>query len=106
MQILINTDNHIHASQAFNEKVAELVRDRFERFDDRITRIEVHFNDENSSAKSYGNDKRCVLEVRMNGLNPLAVTANSSELMTSLRSAIDKMRSQIDSVLGRLQETH
>ncbi|MCU0711337.1 MAG: HPF/RaiA family ribosome-associated protein [Pirellula sp.] len=104
MQILINTDNHINASDAFNEKVAELLRERFRRFDDRITRIEVHFNDENSSAKSYGNDKRCVLEVRMNGMNPLAVTANTSEVMSSLRSAIDKMRSQIDSTLGRLEE--
>ncbi len=45
-----------------------------------------------------------LLEVRMNGLQPLAVTADTSEIMSSLRSAIDKMRSQIDSTLGRLQE--
>ena len=104
MQILINTDNHIQSSETFKEKVSELVRERFQRYDDRITRIEIHFNDENSSAKSFGNDKRCMLEVRMNGMNPLAVTANSAELMSSLRGAIDKMRSQIESVLGRLEE--
>ncbi|XZE22454.1 HPF/RaiA family ribosome-associated protein [Pirellulaceae bacterium SH449] len=104
MQILINTDNHINASENFNAKVSEFLQERLQRYGDRITRVEVHFNDENSSAKSYGDDKRCVLEVRLNGMNPLAVTATATEVMSALRGAVDKMRSQIDSVLGKLQE--
>jgi hypothetical protein len=51
-----------------------------DRYSEHITRIEVKFSDENSDRDSE-NDKRCVLEARLKGLQPLVVTAMQTPLM-------------------------
>lgn len=102
MQIQINTDNHIKTSDNFNQDVASLLQDKLNRFGARITRLEVSFTDQNSAAKSGDDDKRCVIEARLNGLQPVAVNASADQVMTSLRNAISKLQSLLDTTLGKL----
>jgi hypothetical protein len=45
----------------------------FDRYSEHITRIEVKFSDEKNSDRDSENDKRCVLEARLKGLQPLVV---------------------------------
>ena len=51
---------------------------------DRITRIEVHLSDENS-LKGGDHDKRCMLEARIAGMQPLAVTHLAESLVAAVR---------------------
>lgn len=102
MQIQVHTDNHLDVSSDFVQTVEEMLSEKLQRFSSRITRIEVHFTDENSSAKSGPDDKKCVLEARLNGLQPVAVSATAPSLIPTLRGAIDKLRSLLDSTLGKL----
>jgi ribosome-associated translation inhibitor RaiA len=102
MQIQVHTDNHIDASSDFVQRVEEILTEKLQRFGSRITRIEVHFTDENSAAKSGPDDKKCVLEARLNGMQPVAVSATAPNLIATLRGAIDKLRSLLDSTLGKL----
>lgn len=104
MQVQVNTDNHIDASANFNEDVQVFLEDKLRRFGSRITRLEVSFTDQNSSAKGGGDDKRCVLEARLNGMQPLAVQASAPEVMVSLRGAVNKLQSLLDSTLGKQDE--
>jgi len=104
MQIQVNTDNNIDASVEMIAQVEELLTDKLKRFSSRITRLEVHFTDENSAAKSGGDDKKCVLEARLNKLQPVAVTANGAGVLPALRGAIDKLRSLLDSTIGKQRE--
>jgi hypothetical protein len=60
MQIQINTDNHIESSERLVNFFSNEVSNELERFDNLITRVEVHFGDENSE-KFGKNDKRCVI---------------------------------------------
>lgn len=102
MQIQVNTDKNVNTSASFNEEVQTFVEEKLKRFSPRITRLEVTFTDQNSAAKSFDDDKRCVLEARLNGLQPVAVSADSPEVMSSLRSAISKLQSLLDSTLGKM----
>ena len=55
MHVQVNS-HHIPGSVALHEWVGAAVEDRLERFDDFLTRIEVHLSDENAQ-KAGADDK-------------------------------------------------
>ena len=67
---------------------------------EHIMRVEVHLGDENG-AKSGPADKRCVLEARLNGRQPLAVTNHGESLHQAVTGAAEKMNRMIETSLGR-----
>jgi ribosome-associated translation inhibitor RaiA len=101
MQVQVNTDNHIRGSEEFTAKIEAVVTGTLSRFTDRITRIEVHLTDESGSAKSRGNDMRCVLETRLTGLAPTTVTADSSSAEHALHDAVEKLERALSRILDR-----
>jgi ribosome-associated translation inhibitor RaiA len=101
MNIQINTDDNISGSEELNKTFGPLITKGLKRFSNRITRIEVHLSDENSH-KAGQNDKRCLLEARLEGLQPVAVTGHSDTTEKAVSDAIDKLKSSLDSTLGRL----
>lgn len=100
MQIQVNTDDHIQGREALAERVSGEVARFVGRFSERITRIEVHLGDENA-AKSGADDKRCLIEARLAGRQPIAVTHHAATLKAALNGAGKKLRDALDSVLGR-----
>ncbi|MGA9828885.1 MAG: HPF/RaiA family ribosome-associated protein, partial [Rhodanobacteraceae bacterium] len=70
------------------------------RFSNHITRVEVHLTDENAN-KSGEHDKRCVMEARFEGRQPIAVTDHAATLDKAIHGAIHKLTSLIESTLGR-----
>ena len=76
MTIQINTDNHIEGHDRMEEYFKGILEEQLKRFDDKITRLEVHLGDENSD-KFGTDDKRCLIEVRLAGKQPIAVTNHS-----------------------------
>lgn len=73
MIIQFNTDHNIKGTENFTATFTELITDELERFSSHITRIEAHLTDENGN-KDGQNDMRCVLEARIEGRQPIAVT--------------------------------
>jgi hypothetical protein len=59
MQIQINTGSQTQGSAHWSNDIETVIEEQLSRFADRITRAEVHLNDENSASKEGGNDKRC-----------------------------------------------
>lgn len=72
------------------------------RFGDQITRVEVHLSDENSDKKSGKKDKRCLIEARLAGLQPLAVSHEAATMEHAVDGAVDKLMRSIDTTLGKL----
>lgn len=105
MQIQVNTDNHIKGSQELSDLVEGVVEDTLSRFGDQVTRVIAHFTDESSRAKSVGDDKRCVLEARLAGLQPITVTGDGASVKLALNIAADKLERAIESVVGKLGHT-
>ena len=100
MQVLVNSDHHIDGSLSLTERVQSIVTDAVDRFADRITRIEVHLNDVNG-AKGGENDKRCMLEARLGGLAPVAVSDQAGTLLEAIEGAADKLERAIEHTLGK-----
>lgn len=101
MQIQVNTDKNIAGDAARAQGIEEVLRTALGRFSDQVTRIEAHLSDENSAAKSGAMDKRCVLEARLSGLEPLAVTEQAATVDQAVASAAAKMVRLLDSELGK-----
>lgn len=104
MQIKMNTDHNIEGHEALGTYVSSVVEDALNQTRDRITRVEVHLSDESSDKKHGKDDMRCVMEARLEGLRPVAVTHHAETLHQAVDGAADKLYRLIDSTLGRLSE--
>ncbi len=102
MQVQVHTDNHIEGKEGLAHWATESVKATLARFKDQITRVEVHFSDENSGKKSTLEDKQCTLEVRLEGHQPLVVKHHAANLNQALDGACEKMARLIGNTLGRI----
>ncbi len=102
MTIEINADKNLIVQKTFGNNINELLVEELSRFSEQITRVEVHFSDQNGN-KSGSHDKKCLLEARLKTIQPLVVTDKSSTYDLALNGAIDKLKTTIESVLGKLQ---
>lgn len=99
MQIQVNTDKNIQGED-LPERVRTIVSSALERFSGRVTRVEVHLSDENSH-KAGSDDKRCLLEARLSGLQPIAVSHHAHALPQAIDGALDKLKRALESALGK-----
>ena len=107
MQIQFNTDRTIEGHAALASHVSAVVNSALDQFRDHITRVEVHLSDENGPTKDHKNgqnDKRCMMEVRLEGYHPLAATAHANTIHQSIEGAADKLARLVESTLGRLHD--
>ncbi|MBN1237405.1 MAG: HPF/RaiA family ribosome-associated protein [Gammaproteobacteria bacterium] len=104
MLIQINTDRNIEGREELAGRVEEKIRSALGRFDERLTRIEVHLGDENSDKKLGEDDKRCLLEGRPAGLAPIAVDHRAPTMELAVDGAIDKFRRALDSEIGKRRQ--
>jgi ribosomal subunit interface protein len=104
MQININTDSTIEARNGLNEHVETVIDSAIHRFREHITRVEVHLS-ENKSQKSADGENRCLMEARVTGYQPIAVSDHAATLHQAISGAADKLKRAVDSALGRLHDT-
>jgi ribosome-associated translation inhibitor RaiA len=105
MKILFNTDHNITGKESLTAPFIELIADELRRFSEHITRIEAHLTIEDGH-KNGGNDKRCVLEARIEGRQPIAVTSHADTYQQAVDGAIDKLKASLDTIFGRLTNHH
>lgn len=103
MHIQINTDSNIEGTEALAAHVKGVVESTLSRLSDRITRVEVHLSDQNSD-KSGQDDKRCMMEARLEGRQPTAVTHQAATLDDAVDGAADKLKRSLESTLERLTD--
>jgi ribosome-associated translation inhibitor RaiA len=103
MQIQVNTDHTIEGHEALADKIRGVVENALGRMSDHITRVEVHLTDERGS-KSGKNDKRCMMEARLEGRQPIAVTDEATTLVLAVDGAADKLARLIEHTLGKLHD--
>jgi ribosome-associated translation inhibitor RaiA len=101
MQVQLNTDRHITVDDELSHQVEAVVESVLGRFTDQITRVEVHLSDVNSH-KGGDDDKRCMLEARLAGLEPMAVSHQAATLQQAIDGAAKKLERALESTLGRL----
>ncbi len=104
MLVHVRTDNHIGGGEKLAEWVKTTVEESLRRFGpQQVQRVEVHLSDENSHKNSSA-DKKCTLEARLAGLQPVAVSDLGAEVDQALDGALDKLGALLDHKLGRLSD--
>jgi len=104
VRIQINTDRNIEGRAALADQFSGVVESALSRFSGQITRVEVHLSDENSDKKGGDDEMRCVMEARIEGRQPVAVTHQAASLDQAVEGAADKLARLIERTLGRLRD--
>lgn len=100
MQFQFNSDSSVMGTANVAERIENQVRHKLARFEDRLTRLEVHVSDENG-AKGGGDDKTCVIEARPRSGKPIGVTEHAADVDAAARKAASTMAQRLERVLGR-----
>jgi len=103
MQVHVRTHNHVDGTAELAEWAKTTVEDSLRHFGPQVQRVEVHFSDENSH-KSSSADKKCTLEARLAGLQPVAVSNMAADVNQALDGALNKLGALLDHKLGRLSD--
>lgn len=102
MLVEVNTDKNIKSSERLIEYCKSTIEAELSRFDEYITRVEVHFKDDNAD-KGGDDDKRCMIETKLKGKSPVAVTNTASNIDDALSGAIDKIVKVLETSLDKMR---
>jgi ribosome-associated translation inhibitor RaiA len=100
MQIQVNTGNGMANKEALERWASSYLNDSLGRYRDELTRIEVQLTDESRGKK--GDDRRCMLEARVNGHAPVVVNHNGESMDDAFRGATIKLIRALERTLGKL----
>lgn len=103
MQIQINSDHNITCDATMADRIRGVVENALNHSGERITRVEVHLSDENA-AKGGPADKRCMMEARLGGRQPVAVTDQAATMDQAIDGAAHKLARLIEHTLERLRD--
>ena len=103
MIIQFNTDHHINGSEKLFATLSDTITAALSHYSSHLTRVEVHLTDENGS-KTGQNDKKCVLETRVEGRQPTVVTNHAGSIDNAVDGAIEKLKHALGSVIGKMND--
>ncbi len=76
------------------------MRERLARFEERLTRLEIHVRDENAR-KGGGDDKACTIEARIAGSRPIGVTGHAATVDDAARKAAATLAQRLERHFGK-----
>ena len=99
MQVQVSTDHNIDGSEQLDLHVRSTVEASLGRFGEQITRVEVHLSDDNGD-RSRGDDKRCLMEARPAGMQPVVVT----HVGKTIDEAVERLERLLDGTFHKLHD--
>ncbi len=102
MYIQINADKNLNVRDTFAKKLKTFISEKLQRFDENLTRLDVHFSDINGR-KAGVMDKQCAIEARLNGKPPLAARALGDNYELALKGAIEKLMASLERITGKMK---
>jgi len=101
MLVQLHPGNDTTAREPLAERAEQIVEDAVGRFADQITRVEIYMSDGNAD-KGGANDKRCAMEARLAGHQPITVTHHGATVREALAGAAAKLERTLEHTLGKL----
>lgn len=102
MQIQFNADKNATGSEGLIASATSLISEVLSRYSQQITRVEVHFSDEDGNKVGF-NHKRCMVEARLSGQKPIAVSNQANTHEQAFLGAIHKLKTSLEKITGRLK---
>lgn len=105
MIIQLNADKNLTIHAEYESQINEKINNELDRFTDYISRIEVHLSDENGS-KSGQDDKKCVLEARIEGRQALVASSFGQTYDLAIAGALSKLKHSLTTFDSKLKAHH
>ncbi|MGB3710252.1 MAG: HPF/RaiA family ribosome-associated protein [Erythrobacter sp.] len=103
MQFQFNTDSSVMGTANVAERIEAMVREKLARFEDRLTRVEVHVSDVNGS-KHGADDKHCTIEARPRTGRAIGVTGKADAVDDAARRAANTLAQRLERVFGKSEK--
>jgi ribosomal subunit interface protein len=103
MLVEVNTDKNIKNSERLIEYCKSMVEAELDRFAEHITRVEIHLSDENGE-KGGDDDKRCLIEARMKGKNPVTAKNTATNIDDAISGALDKITKVLETSIEKMRD--
>ena len=100
MIIQYNTDKTISGEERNQDYFTSHIAEELIRYQSDISRVEVHLSDENGK-KDAINGIRCLMEARLEGKKPIAVSCQEYNVELAVSGAIAKIKASLETILGR-----
>ncbi len=100
MQIQIRTDNNIHVHDTRATELEDIIKHALRHCSAHVTRVETHLSDVNGT-KPGPQDKCCVMEVRLERRQPMAVTEHSDSVGGAVNGAAEKLARLVKSTMDK-----
>ncbi len=105
MIIQLNADKNLTIHAEYESQISEKINKELSRFTDYLSRVEVHLSDENGD-KSGVDDKKCVLEARIEGRQPVVASAFGQTYDIALNGALDKLKNALTTIDSKIKAHH
>lgn len=102
MKIQFNTDKTISGDEKHQDYFIDMITDELNKFSSHITRIEAHLSDQNGKKEGL-KDMLCMLEARIEGKQPMAVTCLAETTEKAVSGALVKLKAKLETVIGKSQ---
>ena len=103
MQVQFNSDSSVMGTENVAERIESQVRQKLARFEERLTRVEVHVSDVNG-AKHGADDKHCKIEARPRGGKPIGVTGKAADVDSAARKAASTLAQRLTRHFGKSEK--
>ncbi|MBX7539582.1 HPF/RaiA family ribosome-associated protein [Qipengyuania sphaerica] len=100
MQVQFNSDSSVMGTENVASRIEARVREKLARFEDRLSRIEIHVHDENAHKHGH-DDKACTIEARPRGGKPIGVTEGASTVDDAARRAAMTLSQRLNRHFGK-----
>jgi hypothetical protein len=103
MLVELSTDRSIEGSEGLTAHVRSVIEIGLGRLGDHVTRVEVHLSDVNRS-KSGPDDKQCMMEARLEGQRPMAVSHRAATVELAVTGATHLLKRTLSATLDRQRD--
>ena len=100
MRIQVNSDKHVPIGEGTIELLESAVASALTRFEQRLTRVEVHLHAE-SAGRGAGHVVSCLMEARPAGQVPVVVTHRAASVTEAVDGTSDKLATLLSTRFDR-----
>ena len=102
MIIQFNSEKNITGKAKFSAPIINLISAKLNIFSDKISRVEVHLTNEECEIDNPM-DKRCMMEARFAGMQPVAVTNMAETHEKAVGGAVELLRTSLMAIMGHMK---
>lgn len=104
MQVQVHADDSIQGGDSLAQWATEEINTKLARLKEYVVRVEVFLTAVDALKATGGPGKKCVLETRANGRQPIAVNAEAEKVKDAFNAALDKLRRAVESDLDKVRD--